>query len=480
MSDGTQAPHLLWEQVDGVVADPIHLAQKCDQTQFLSILESQNDGSGRGRYSFIGLAPDWVWTCDEKTAQLSVDGGTTFDVENEPVLSSFRRIHALSQCEVPDPLPGMACGLIGYMAYDAIRFMETTVPNSNPDPIDIPLGIFIRPSLTVVIDHQESVVYCCAPIWEDAQNEDVIQARRVQLEQFILQLKGDDHPSSKQGQKPSINFEPSLSKAAFCQIVEKAKQYIVDGDIFQVVPSQRWSSPFVGDPFDVYQELRVLNPSPFLFYLNFKEFQLVGSSPEIMVRVQDETVTIRPLAGTRKRGKTEAEDQALIADLLSDDKELAEHLMLVDLSRHDVGRVTVAGSVNVTEYKSIETYSHVMHITSNVEGKLDPDKDVLDALFSALPVGTVSGAPKVRAMQIIDELEPVARSFYAGCVGYFAADGNMDTCITLRTSLFKNQTMYIQAGAGIVADSNPELEYEETVNKAAALIKAAENVQNKY
>lgn len=465
---------ILWKEVDGLPVDPIALSQKCDRNQFLSLLESQNDGSGRGRYSFIGLKPDWVWTCDATQAKLSTDGGQTFSVQDEAVLNSFRQIHAKSQCQVPEPLPGMAAGLIGYMAYDAIRFMETTVPNSNPDPIDIPLGIFIRPTLSIVMDHQDQKVYCCAPVWKESQ----LEAQEANLDAFITQLNGPNHPSSEKGPKTKLNFRPSVSQDAFFAMVNKAKDYIVDGDIFQVVPSQRWQSDYQGDPFEVYQELRVLNPSPFLFYLNFEQFQLVGSSPEIMVRVQDDVVTIRPLAGTRKRGKTDAEDQALIADLLADQKELAEHLMLVDLSRHDVARVTVPGTVKVTEYQSIETYSHVMHITSNVEGQLDPKKDVLDALFSALPVGTVSGAPKVRAMQIIDELEPVARSFYAGCVGYFAADGNMDTCITLRTALFKDKIMYVQAGAGIVADSVPELEYDETVNKAAALIKAAENVQN--
>ncbi len=474
---------VLIQELPSYPADITQISANLERHQeFLTILESQEDGSGRGRFSYIGLDPDWVWTCDLHSAQLSTDGGHIFETKSHLILESFRDIHAQSQCIVPHSLPGMAAGLIGYMAYDAIRLIEPSVAYANPDLIDIPIGIFIRPTLSIVLDHQTDTVTLCAPIWAgESDPTQTFQKAQHKLKQMVQTLQdGDIKPSPSQFSKPSIHFVPEQDKASFHSKINKAKDYIVAGDIFQVVPSQRWTSAFESDPFFLYQELRELNPSPFMFYLNFKTFQLVGASPEIMVRVQDETVTIRPLAGTRPRGKNEAEDVALKNELLADQKELAEHLMLVDLSRHDVARVTRPGTVTVTEFQVIEYYSHVMHITSNVEGKLDPSKDALDALFSALPVGTVSGAPKVRAMQIIDELEPSARSFYAGCVGYFAADGNMDTCITLRTALVKDKTLYVQAGAGVVADSDPEKEYQETVNKVAVLKKAAENVQKNY
>jgi anthranilate synthase component 1 len=273
---------------------------------------------------------------------------------------------------------------------------------------------------------------------------------------------------------PPIEPVPNMSPDQFRAMVERAKDYIVAGDIFQVVPSQRFAVRFDLPPIALYRALRRLNPSPFLFYLDLDGYALVGSSPEILVRLRDSKVTIRPLAGTRRRGASRAEDEALAKDLLSDPKELAEHLMLLDLGRNDVGRVAEIGTVKVTEKMVVEYYSHVMHIVSNVEGRIRPGLDALDALVAGFPAGTVSGAPKVRAMEIIEELEPERRGFYAGTVGYFGADGTMDTCIALRTALVKDGTMYVQAGGGVVYDSDPEAEYQETLNKARALIRAAE------
>jgi anthranilate synthase component 1 len=272
----------------------------------------------------------------------------------------------------------------------------------------------------------------------------------------------------------TLAFKCNFSKEGYMEIVEKAKEYIMAGDIFQVVPSQRFSTAFELPHFSLYRAIRHLNPSPFLFYLHFGDYSLVGSSPEILVRLRDDTVTIRPIAGTRKRGKTKEEDNALAEELLADPKEIAEHLMLLDLGRNDVGRIAKTGTVSPTEEMIIERYSHVMHIVSNVEGKIREDLDALDALMAGFPAGTVSGAPKIRAMEIIDELEPIKRSFYGGCAGYFSANGMMDSCIALRTALIKDDTLYIQAGGGVVADSNPEAEYQETVNKAKALMRAAE------
>ena len=272
----------------------------------------------------------------------------------------------------------------------------------------------------------------------------------------------------------ALKVSSNMTKPAFIKAVKKAIDYIYQGEIFQVVLSQRFSAPFPLPPFELYRSLRRLNPSPFMFFLNFGKFSLVGSSPEILVRVRDETVTIRPIAGTRPRGKTPAEDRALSEDLLADPKERAEHLMLLDLGRNDIGRIAEFGSVKVTDSFTVEKYSHVMHIVSNVEGKLNKKLDIVDALFAGFPAGTVSGAPKVRAMQIIDELESGRRGYYGGGVGYFSGNGALDTCIALRTALIKDGKLYVQAGAGIVADSKPDMEYQETVNKAQAIIRAAE------
>jgi anthranilate synthase component 1 len=370
----------------------------------------------------------------------------------------------------------MAAGVFGYMGYDMVRFMEE-LPEPNPDTLGLPDSMMIRPTVMAIFDSVRDEVTVTSPIYPapgvsakaayaraSERIGEVVDALDRPLD---LALKGAD--LSPIG-SPRSNTSPDEYKA----MVLKAKEYIAAGDIFQVVLSQRFETEFSLPPFALYRSLRRVNPSPFLYYLDFDRFSVIGSSPEILVRVRDGKVTIRPIAGTRRRGATPAEDRALAAELLADPKERAEHLMLLDLGRNDVGRVADIGSIKVTDQFILEYYSQVMHIVSNVEGKLSGKFDAIDALVAGFPAGTVSGAPKVRAMEIIDEFEKNKRGVYAGCVGYFSADGEMDTCIVLRTAIVKDGKMYVQAGAGVVADSVPESEHQECVNKAKALFRAAE------
>jgi anthranilate synthase component 1 len=399
-----------------------------------------------------------------------------FEPSPNDALSDLRALIAASQIDLPDGLPPMAAGLFGFMGYDTVRLMER-LPDANPDRLGMPDAVFMRPTVMAVFDNILDRVVIVTPVWPspDLAPRAAYDLARERLADVVADFdRGLPHRTDwRAAATPPVPVS-NVTREQYHAMVERAKAYILAGDIFQVVPSQRFTVPFALPPFSLYRALRRLNPSPFLFYLDFDDFALVGSSPEILVRLQGDTVTIRPLAGTRPRGATRDEDAALAADLLADPKELAEHLMLLDLGRNDVGRVAEIGSMRVTEKMVVEYYSHVMHIVSNVEGRIRADADALDALIAGFPAGTVSGAPKVRAMQIIDELEPERRGFYAGAVGYFAADGGMDTCIALRTALVKDGKMYVQAGGGVVADSDPETEYQESGNKARALIRAAE------
>jgi anthranilate synthase component 1 len=371
----------------------------------------------------------------------------------------------------------MASALIGYMGYDTVRLMEK-LPATNPDVLNVPDGLFLRPTVVAVFDRVEDVVTVFTPVWpaagvgaRAAYNQALERLSDVVVDfERSLPQRRDPGDLLAELPPPSAN----MSGEAYKAMVARAKEYILAGDIFQVVLSERFQVPFALPPFALYRALRRLNPSPFLVYADFGGYAVVASSPEILVRLRDGKVTIRPLAGTRKRGKDAAEDKALMEELLADPKERAEHLMLLDLGRNDVGRVAQIGSVKVTDQFAIELYSHVMHIVSNVDGMIDRKHDALAALVAGFPAGTVSGAPKVRAMEIIEELEPDRRGIYGGCIGYFGANGDMDTCIALRTAVVKDGTMYVQAGAGVVADSVPESEHQECQNKARALIRAAE------
>ena len=443
------------------------------------VLESVTGGEVRGRYSIVGMKPDLIWRCDGDTS--AVNRHARFDPEAfEPVagnpLDALRALIAESRIELPDDLPQAAAGLFGYLGYDTVRLVEH-LPNVNPDPLGLPDALMLRPSVVAVLDGVKGEVTVVSPAWvsegQSARAAYAQAAERVMdavrdLER-AMPMETRDLGDASEPSEPVSNFTKDAYKAA----VEKAREYIVAGDIFQVVPAQRWTQDFREPPFALYRSLRRTNPSPFMFYFNFGGFQVVGASPEILVRVFGREVTIRPIAGTRPRGATPEEDRALEADLLADKKELAEHLMLLDLGRNDVGRVAKIGTVRPTEEFIVERYSHVMHIVSNVVGELHEDKDALDAFFAGMPAGTVSGAPKVRAMEIIDELEPEKRGVYGGGVGYFSAGGDMDMCIALRTAVVQDQKLYIQAGGGVVYDSDAEAEYMETVHKSGAIRRAA-------
>jgi anthranilate synthase component 1 len=478
-------PQVVWRVLVADLETPVSAFLKLANNQpYAFLLESVEGGAIRGRYSVLGMKPDLVWKCVGNQAWVNRDVRTApEDFQPCPVaaekgaLDSLRALVAESQIEIPPHLPPMSAGLVGYLTYDTIRLVER-LPDNNPDVIGVPDGIFLRPTVMAMFDNVNGTLTAVVPVWPrvglDARAAyDLANERLEHVVEALESPLPHAEPSDRAGHAPTP--VPSMTPEEYCAKVLKAKEYIAAGDIFQVVLSQRLKLPFKLPPFSLYRALRRLNPSPFMFYLNMAGFQIVGSSPEILVRLRDGRVTVRPIAGTRKRGLTPTEDEALAADLLADPKELAEHLMLLDLGRNDVGRVAKIGSVEVTKKMIVEYYSHVMHIVSNVEGDLREDCDAMDALMAGFPAGTTSGAPKIRAMEIIDELEPERRSFYAGSIGYIAGNGNMDTCIALRTTLVKDGTMYVQAGAGIVADSVPESEHEECLNKARVLVRAAED-----
>lgn len=444
------------------------------------LLESVTGGSVRGRYSLIGLKPDLIWRCRGTVAEINrtaASDPSAFVPQEAPPLRALADLLEESRIDLPAGLPPMSAGLFGYLGYDMVRLMER-LPDDNPDELGLDDAILIRPTVMAIFDGIENVVTVVTPARPQPglSAEAAYQAAIERLSEAIAALEGPVPATLETDWDVSALPPPTsnTTQAEYHAVVERAKEYIRAGDIFQVVPSQRFSVPFNLPPFALYRALRRLNPSPFLFFLDFGHAAIVGSSPEILVRLRDDTVTIRPIAGTRRRGKDAAEDKELAADLLADPKELAEHLMLLDLGRNDVGRVAQVGTVTVTERFTIEYYSHVMHIVSNVEGRVDPGFTAIDALVAGFPAGTVTGAPKIRAMEIIDELEKTRRGVYGGCIGYFAANGTMDTCIALRTAVIKDGTMFVQAGGGVVADSDPESEYQESVNKSKALFKAAE------
>ena len=443
------------------------------------LLESVTGGEVRGRYSIIGMKPDVIWQCHGPSARINRQARfdpERFEDDGADPLDSLRALIEESRIELPDDLPAASAGLFGYLGYDMIRLVEH-LPDVNPDPLGLPDALMLRPSVVAVLDGVKGEVIVVSPAWAgDGQSARAAYAQAAErvmdavrdLERALPQQArtlGEAHEDAE----PVSNFTRDGYKAA----VETAREYIRAGDIFQVVPSQRWTQPFRQPPFALYRSLRRTNPSPFMFYFNFGGFQVIGASPEILVRVFGNEVTIRPIAGTRPRGATPEEDRALEADLMADQKELAEHLMLLDLGRNDTGKVSRVGTVRPTEEFIVERYSHVMHIVSNVVGELAEDQDALSAFFAGMPAGTVSGAPKVRAMQIIDELEPEKRGVYGGGVGYFSAGGDMDMCIALRTAVVQDEKLYIQAGGGVVYDSDPEAEYMETVHKSNAIRRAA-------
>ncbi len=473
-------PQVVWTRLVADLETPVSAFLKlADERPYSFLFESVEGGAVRGRYSIIGLDPDIIWRAngDNSEIRTSPSEGDDYMPCEGGTLSALRTLIAESRIDLPEELPPMAAGVFGYMGYDTVRLVEH-LPAENPDPIGVPDAILLRPTIMVIFDAVRDEIIAVTPVRptsgmtaENAYNRACERLREAlfRLDSALphaARLEHADVPVPE----PTSNTAPE----DFMAMVKRGKEYVSAGDVFQVVLSQRFSAPFTLPPFSLYRALRRVNPSPFLFFLNLDEFSVVGSSPEILVRARAGEVTLRPLAGTRPRGQTRQEDEALAEELLKDPKERAEHLMLLDLGRNDVGRVAEIGSVQVTDSFSLEFYSHVMHIVSNVVGKLDPSHDAIDALTAAFPAGTLSGAPKVRAMEIIDELEQDKRGIYAGCVGYFSANGDMDSCIVLRTSIVKDDVMHVQAGAGIVADSVPESEQAECHNKAKALFRAAE------
>jgi anthranilate synthase component I len=478
------APQVVWATLVADLETPVSAFLKIAGARPLSfLLESVEGGEVRGRYSIIGFNPDIIFRVNGRRAEINRapdDDAAAFAPANEPPLAVLRALIAESRIALPENLPPMAAGIFGYLGYDMVRLMED-LEKPAPDPIGIPDALLVRPTLVIAFDAVEDTITIVTPVRPQAG-----MPAKAALAQAVDRLSGVvealDRPLGKSANSANagpLDVTPHSNTSAeeFKRMVVRAKDYIAAGDVFQVVLSQRFEAPFTLPPFALYRALRRVNPSPYLFFLNFGAFAVAGSSPEILVKASGGIVTIRPIAGTRRRGATPHEDKALEDELLTDPKERAEHLMLLDLGRNDVGRVAEIGSVEVTDQFFIERYSQVMHIVSNVEGRLRQDRDPLDALAAGFPAGTVSGAPKVRAMEIIDELEKEKRSLYAGCVGYFSAGAEMDTCIVLRTALIKDGAMYVQAGAGIVADSDPDLEQQECINKAKALFRAAEEAK---
>ena len=471
-------PALVWRRQLADTDTPVAAALKLIEPgrgDFL--LESVEGGAVRGRHSLIGLAPDLVFRAHGQQAELNANWLTdreAFTPAGQPTLDAFRALVQSCRMDVPAELPRALACLVGYFGYETIGLVEK-LPRAANDPLGLPDMIFVRPTVILIFDRLADSLFLVAPVWPDdgRDPEALLSAAADRIDATAARLASAPLPPKVPADAGEVVAQPTIPAADYAAMVGRAKDYITAGDIFQVVLAQRFTAPFALPPIELYRALRRVNPSPFLYFLDLPGFALTGSSPEILVRVRDREVTIRPIAGTRPRGKSREEDEANRVSLLADPKERAEHLMLLDLGRNDTGRVAEAGTVKVTDSYTVEFYSHVMHIVSNVVGKLRPDADALDALFAGFPAGTVSGAPKVRACEIIAELERDQRGPYAGGVGYFSPDGSMDSCIVLRTAIVKDGTMHVTAGAGIVADSDPVYEQRECEAKSGALFAAA-------
>ena len=471
-------PGLIWRRLIADCETPVGAAAKLiEPGRGDYLLESVQGGAVRGRYSLLGLDPDLVFRAHGASAELNRDwrhDRAAFAALPGDSVSELRALVAACRFDVPGELPPVLACLVGYFGYETYGLIEQLArPPANP--LDLPDMLFVRPALVLIFDRLSDELFAVAPVWPSAAApEAALSAAQDRIDEALRKLAAPAIVAGTDAALPEPILTPTMAPGRYGEMVLRAKDYIAAGDIFQVVLAQRFTCPFTLPPLALYRALRRVNPSPFLYFLDLPGFALTGSSPEILVRVRDGEVTIRPIAGTRPRGANAEEDRANEAALLADPKERAEHLMLLDLGRNDVGRVATAGSVTVTESYTVERYSHVMHIVSNVVGQLDTAQhDAIDAMFAGFPAGTVSGAPKVRAAQIIAELEPETRGAYAGGVGYFAPDGNLDSCIVLRTGVLKDGVLHVQAGAGIVADSDPVYEQRECEAKAGALIAAA-------
>ena len=474
---GNVAP--VWKALTADLETPVSAYWKLARDQPDSFLfESVEGGERIGRYTFLGVDPFLKVVARGDQVEIRESGrverktGSIFELLPE-LTGRYKSVH-------PEGLPPFTAGAVGFIGYDLVRLVETRVPPFRETDVDQPDAVFLFFSTLLAFDHLKHQILAIANVrtdeWDDLQAGYDDAVRQIEALEETLSGPLPALPEADAESGPA-EIKSNMGREAYCSAVEKAKEYILAGDIFQVVLSQRLEIQPHVHPYQIYRALRAVNPSPYLFYLTTEDSVLLGSSPEILVKVQGREVEYRPIAGTRPRGKTELEDDALAADLLADEKELAEHIMLVDLGRNDVGRVAEFGSVHLPQFKVIERYSHVMHIVSGVRGRLREDKNVFDTLAACFPAGTVSGAPKVRAMEIIAELEPTKRGFYSGSVMYLDFSGNLDSCIAIRTMLVKGDTAYLQVGAGIVADSVPEREWDETMNKAGALLKAVEKAK---
>jgi anthranilate synthase component 1 len=470
-SQGNLIP--VYREIMADLETPVGAFLKLDRGDCSFLLESVEGGEKWGRYCFLGGAPSIIFQSKGSRVQITRNGHVEVRDGGDP-LDALKQLMAEYHAVEVEGLPRFFGGAVGYLTYDMVRFFER-LPDRTIDDLNVPDAMFMITDTIVIFDHMLQKIKVVSNALVDGPPEKAYQQAIVNIEQLIARLRQPVPPRPiSQPTSAPLTLTSNFTKEAYERVVESAKEYIRAGDIIQVVPSQRFTAAIDVDAFDIYRTLRTVNPSPYMFYLKFGELKLVGSSPEVNVRLEGSLIELRPLAGTRRRGRSAAEDLEIATELMHDPKERAEHIMLVDLGRNDVGRVAKIGSVKVTELLQIEKYSHVMHLVSHVVGELAEGKDCYDVMRATFPQGTVSGAPKVRAMEIIEELEPTKRGPYAGAVGYFGYSGNMDTCIALRTMTVKGTLAYLQAGGGVVADSVPALEYEETLNKARALMRAIE------
>jgi anthranilate synthase component 1 len=452
---------------------PVSAFTKIDTGDYAYLLESAEKGGKLGRYSFLGSNPSLIFKSKGKRIEIIKEGRKKIQEVSHP-LGVLKKVMARYKFVPSKGLPRFVGGMVGYLSYDMVRFFEK-LPDENPDDLNLPDTIFLLTDTILIFDHLEHKIKIISNAYIKKNPRKAYQEAIVKIEGLIEQMRKPVRIKPKvKSQKSKVTIKSNFTKEAFKKNIKRAKEYIKAGDIIQVVLSQRLETKITVNSFDIYRSLRTVNPSPYMYYLKCKDLRLIGSSPEILVRLEEGMIEVRPIAGTKPRGRTEKEDKALEKELLVDPKERAEHIMLVDLGRNDLGRVAEYGTIRMNELMVIERYSHVMHIVSDVTGKLKKDRDSFDVLRASFPAGTVTGAPKIRAMEIIEELELTRRGPYAGAVGYFSFSGNLDTCITIRTIVIKRNQAYIQAGAGIVADSIPEKEYQETINKAKALVKAIE------
>lgn len=461
----------VYKEIMADMETPVTAFLKIDTGNYSFLLESVEGGEKWARYSFLGSNPSIIFKCKGSKITISRDSVTESFESADPLSELKKLLEIYKPVSLPD-LPRFYGGAVGFLGYDMVRFFED-IGNRTEDTLQTDDAVFAITDTILIFDNLKHRIKVVSNAHIDGDIDSAYMGAKARIDAIIERLKAP-LPARELKEGGMASILPEIPKEAFLEMVNNAKDYIKAGDIIQVVLSQRFKAELKADPFNIYRALKLINPSPYMYYLKLDDLKIIGTSPEILVRVEGGNVEVRPIAGTRPRGKTDEEDKALEKELLADPKERAEHIMLVDLGRNDIGRVSEVGSIHVTELMTVERYSHVMHIVSNVRGRVREGVDNFDVLRATFPAGTVSGAPKVRAMEIIEELEPSRRGPYAGCLGYVSFSGNMDMCITIRTMFIKDNTIYMQAGAGIVADSDPASEYQETVNKATALFKAVD------